>query len=465
MTILVGILELASRYRYGLTSRGAPLYLFRPYDETQPDFIVGCSERDTSRNRIARVSVDPTVTPASATAKPRANLLRLYGPVGDRDAETAALLDHYCPTRQLPAAPAPAPDTTHDAHRMELSVANGWITFHIDPAGCRDIDDALAFHPATGRWAITIADAAAAVPVGSEIDRAAAAIGATFYDLEGHPVRSMLPPSISEESASLLPGRRRRGLSYLFHPTAPTRWHPTWVLSWITVEESFSYESFPSSTLAASLGLSARDPHDLIEQMMITYNAAAAAKLQAYKVGLLRVQSPTLASSVALWPPALAHLAREAAIYEPVDSARESEQGHASLDLPAYAHASSPLRRYADLVNQRLLREIVMAGEAPAALCPSAALAEHLNGRTQANRRWTRDLTFLAHVTPGAVHYITVLWVSPTQVWVPAWKRLLRLRHDVPEPVPAPGTEDVIQIFCDVTKRNWKRRVLTAAAT
>jgi exoribonuclease R len=467
MTILVGILELASRYRYGLTSRGIPMYLFRPYDETQPEYVVGCSERDTTQNRIAFVVVPAGTAIPSPPAKPRAHLARLLGPVGDLAAETTGLLEHYCPTRQLTMLPAPPADTTYDEYRQDLSAETGWITFHIDPAGCRDIDDAIAIHPESGRWAITIADAAAAVRRNTEIDRAAAAIATTFYDLNGHPVRPMLPRPISEDSASLLSGQRRRGVTYVFHPTSPTRYPPIWMLTWITVQHSFSYETFPGSAVAARLGLSARDPHDFIEQMMITYNTAAAAKLQAHGVGsgLLRVQPPTLAATVALWPPELAHLARETALYEPVDPARQAEQGHASLELPAYAHASSPLRRYADLVNQRALREIIMSGDVPAELRSTAEQAEYLNRRTQANRRWTRDLTFLTHVTPGHVQHIPILWVSPTQVWVLAWKRLLRLRHEVPEPAPLPGTEDTIQIFCDPTRRNWRQRVLTAAAT
>jgi hypothetical protein len=238
------------------------------------------------------------------------------------------------------------------------------------------------------------------------------------------------------------------------------------MLTWITVENSFSYESFVESAVAVNLGLRGRDPHDFIEQMMITYNAAAAAKLQSYGAGagFLRVQTPTLAVTVALWPPALAHMAREAAVYEPVDPDRAAEQGHASLDLPAYAHASSPLRRYADLVNQRALREIIMSGEVPAELRSTAEQAAHLNTRTQANRRWTRDLTFLTHVTAGVVHRIHVIWISASQVWVPAWSRILRLRHDVAEPAPVPGADGEIQIFCDPTKRNWRRRVLTAAS-
>jgi hypothetical protein len=47
-------------------------------------------------------------------------------------------------------------------------------------------------------------------------------------------------------------------------------------------------------------------------------------------------------------------------------------------------------------------------------------------------------------------------------VWVPAWNRLLRLRHEPSATEVTPGAPGRIQIFCDSTRRNWKRRVLTA---
>jgi len=78
--MLVGVLELASKYRYGLTSRGVPMYLFKPYDEAEPDYIVGCSERDTRKNQIAIVNVNYDVS--GNQGKQRATLFRLLGPVG-----------------------------------------------------------------------------------------------------------------------------------------------------------------------------------------------------------------------------------------------------------------------------------------------------------------------------------------------------------------------------------------------
>jgi exoribonuclease R len=487
MTYLVGVLELASKYRYGLTSHGVPLYLFRPYGDRLAECIVGSRHRDLSANQIAIVEL-----PAAAAANPppppgklRANLVRLLGPVGDYDAEVAGLLYHYCPAHRASAAEIPLPNTDRDAERMEISKTAGWEVFHVDPAGCRDIDDAIAFHPDTGRWAITIADVAAAVPVDSAVDTLARAIGATFYDATGSVVLPMLPPALSEDAASLLPGQRRRGVSLVWKPTTAEELvglagleDPVFVSSWITVAHSFTYETFASSKFAhETLGVSCEgparqldlsapaatasvapsgqlplDPHQWIAALMIRYNAAAARVLKtAGRGGVLRVQPPATAEKVAAWPRELQHLAAEAAVYVP---ASEEAEGHTGMGLVAYTHASSPLRRYADLINQRALVSSKEIGPAD---------TEHLNARAKANKRWSRDMTFLTHVTPGRVFHVDVVFVTAGQVWVPAWQRLLRLRH-VPAsaPVPEPGMAGRIAVYCDQTKRNWKQRVLTA---
>lgn len=451
---IVGVLELSSKYRYGITSRGSPMYLFRPYDESaedQVDYIVGSTERDTSRNQIAIVVADTNQTIEGQ--KPRATLQQLLGPVGDYDAEVAALLEYYCPKQK--AVPIPAVEDTEKPEKPEkpgrefIDAEHGWITFHIDPAGCRDIDDAIAYHPETKTWAITIADAADAVPADSPLDAAAKANGSTFYDLDGRAVRPMLPPEISENSASLLPGQTRTGVTLFCSPDGLHRF----ALTKIRVEHSFSYESFPVSAVAFDLRIS-RDPHLWIEELMIRYNTAAAQKLRKAGLGLLRTQKPT--DDAAGWAAIDPQLAAEAAVYEVVDTTRE--QGHASLGLDAYCHASSPLRRYADLVNQRILKALILGSETES---PTETIVDHLNERSKANKRWSRDLTFLSHVTPGRVHTISVVWLTADSVWNPEWRRVIRLRHEEPHP---PGHRGPIQIFCDPTRRNWKRRIMTAAA-
>jgi hypothetical protein len=197
--------------------------------------------------------------------------------------------------------------------------------------------------------------------------------------------------------------------------------------------------------------------------MMIAYNHAAARTLMidAPGAGILRTQGAPDAAAVAHWATidaALGFMAHEAATY---CSAATSACGHAGLGLDVYCHASSPLRRYVDLVNQRAIKALIQDAVLPST--PPAAIAA-ANERTRANRRWTRDLTFLENVQPGRVHVIDVVWVDAERVWVPDWRRLIRLRHEVTPP-PAPGTYDQISIFCDPTKRNWRQRILTAPAT
>ncbi len=451
---IVGVLHLASKYKYGLTSRGAPMYLFRPYDEALPDYIVGCSERDTGRNQIALVSVTTTVVPASTLEKPRGALVNLYGPVGDLKAEQRALLQHYCHKR--PPSVAEFTEFVHptDSQRMEISPATGWRTWHVDPPGCRDIDDAIAWNPTTQIMAVTIADVAALVTPGSDSDTAAAEIGSTFYNLEGQVQVPMLDPQISEGAGSLLPGARRRGITLLIHSQATHPDHGRFVLSWITVAESYTYESFNDSALKAELGIW-MDSHDWIADMMIRYNSEVATMLKKHGLGTLRIQKKGETPWASI--PELSHLGAEAAKYS---AATPDTDGHASLGLEAYTHASSPLRRYADLLNQRAIHAI-LEGKSYEPLTTDKVTA--LNERARANKRWGRDLTFMCCVTPGKVHILDVIWMDDNHVYVPSWKRPIRLRH-TPAAAQPVGTKDRIRIFCDPTKPNWKRRILTADA-
>jgi exoribonuclease R len=450
--MIIGVLELASKYKYGLTSRGAPLYLFKPYDPAIPDHVVGCSHRDTTTNQIAIVETSHQET----GSKIRGLLHRLIGPVGDLAAEKEALLLYYNPAAKCRVDPIPDADQRYDAERQELSAATGWLTFHVDPPGCRDVDDALAYHPATGRWAITIADVAAAVPESCEVDASAAIKGTSFYDLEGRVLTPMLPAAISEGSASLLPGSRKRGLT-LFLDEGPLL-----LPTWITVDTTYTYGSVLLSPIAAEMQRAfggSDDPHKWIESAMILYNAFVAAALAKAGSGLLRVQPPSPDLDAAASHPSLAHLLQEAATYETTDV---EFKAHTSLGLPVYCHATSPLRRYADLVNQRVLHSIRTGATAP--LSNQKSVAVHLNERTKAARRFGRDLTFLTHVTPGRVHEVAVIVMLDDKAYVPLWNRVIRIRHFMSPADNVPGAKIRIHVYCDPTQRNWKQRILTAAA-
>jgi exoribonuclease R len=272
----------------------------------------------------------------------------------------------------------------------------------------------------------------------------------------------MLPASLSEGEGSLLPGEERPGVTAYFtrDGTECVGWERTRII----VRHSFDYESFAPALLDLPAEPACTDSHAWIADWMIRYNTAAAKELCRIGMGLLRVQSAADAAAVGTWRnihPDLAWMANEAASYEALTSKDAPNKGHAGMGGIAYTHASSPLRRYADLVNQRILTAAILGGDRSVITESLVPLAAHLNERCKAERRWSRDLTFLEHVRPGRVETIRIVWVDEGRIWIPEWRRIIRIRH-TPSCQKAQGSEDRIQIFCDPTKRSWKRRVLTA---
>lgn len=88
-------------------------------------------------------------------------------------------------------------------------------TITIDALHSRDLDDALSVYPASPdggvRVLVSISDVDALVPAGSPIDREARLRGTSVY-LAGR-VLNMLPPRLSEDALSLLPGKDRLALT------------------------------------------------------------------------------------------------------------------------------------------------------------------------------------------------------------------------------------------------------------
>ena len=207
---IIGILELTSKTRYGLTSRGAPVFLFRPLDSSYPPFIAGTGQKDLTKNVLR--SIIHRGEWKAPSAFPRGEICEYFGPVGDWKAERAAILARWCQN-----APAklnrielekweecePSADMLDSRHDLSWG-----ITFHIDPEGCRDVDDILTIGDISAedgsfKIAITIADVAAWVEPNSSIAVAAGNMGQTFYDESGRVLRPMLPTILSEKICSL----------------------------------------------------------------------------------------------------------------------------------------------------------------------------------------------------------------------------------------------------------------------
>lgn len=449
---IVGTLELASKVRYGLTGRNYPIFLFTPFSESYPPFYVGCSQKDVSQNVLAMIDFahwdDGTC--------PRGSLTHIFGATGEIAVEEEALAVHASPLRwkKLEELVEPEP----------LSGRPIGITFHVDPAGCRDIDDAITLHPIDAvnmEVSIHIADVASWLRVNPALIDKARAISQTLYR-DGTAIKPMFPLELSEGKFSLLPGQDRRvvTLKFIWNKTQQEMSNLEWKLEMIRVSQSFTYHSVTKSMVSGELaeicsgivGRPVTDSHEWIEQLMLLYNREAAKMLRAAGVGVLRRHAGILQERFeayqALGLPA-DRLAMAAGEY---CEASAADTQHWGLATAAYCHASSPIRRWSDCANQMILKDII-AGGAPVPLDTGIA---QMNARSKAVKAYERDLIFVRAVLEPSKKPLDGIVAEPGRVWVPKWGKIVKADTNDIQAGAAVG----IKYFCDATKRNWKRRLV-----
>ena len=438
--LIVGTLELTSKSTYGMTKRGSLMYLCIPYDKRYPPFIVGSSEKDRSQNRIVLISLESW----DSTTFPRGSIQQTLGVSGEASAEREALIWQACPWKYPKYTYEP---TLSSMHRKALT----GYTFHIDPEGCRDVDDVFTFEPLDKGWrvTITISDVAAYVEDGSAVDIMASLIGQTLYDQEGRVLRPMLPAEYSEKACSLLPGKDSHGISFQFIWDGKDIQDKSWFHSTLRVNSSYSYEEFQEATdspyhvpLKAIASHLARteieDAHEWVAQMMILYNTEAGAMLKEAGQGILRRHSAPNREKWETYQKHVPELERMAWSSAEYCLAEETDTQHYGLSTPTYAHASSPIRRYADLVNQRVLTKLLRGCEHERYIVPQAMYDMNLRGK--AVKRFARDMDFLQAIVTGQTEFRGILmetrlrdsdgWMK-LKLYVPTWKRMISTSYRV----------------------------------
>ena len=430
---LIGIVNFVNRTGYGFSPRGAVLYMFHPFQEAYPPFLVA-SKTKYSENYIASVSFEHW-----NDKWPRGGIQRLLGPVGARDIETAALRASVAVRDDDAVMGGCVAEADYDCSDWDC-------VFNIDPAGCVDVDDVFAWRVRDGvtEFAIAIADVASWVPEGSALDDLAYERGTTFYD-DGVAVVPMLPEALSADAASLRADGIRRpvvALVYKLNDHSGLIEHVGFRRCMMTVTRAYTYESIMMDkdtcfTLIAFLmdvlgqpDIDRTDSHAWVEAAMVEYNTRAARVLRQARVGVMRVHNGTtvgewsaLAATTGCREVGFFGYAAGAYVWGGIDG----EVRHAGLGLDVYTHASSPLRRYADLYNQRWLVALCCGAMRPMVLRSPVVM----NGRSALAKAFDRDTWFLRNLdTEG----ITVVdgWALVDKgdgiwsVYVPAWKRRVR---------------------------------------
>jgi len=453
--LIVGTIE--CKTKYGFTKKHVPLYLFTPYNKSYPHFIVSCSH---TTNSIVLVKFDQW-----SDNLPRGHIEKVLGTSGDFEAEKEAIIWQACPYKYPKGEYIPK---MLETERKEL---NGF-TFNIDPEGCRDIDDVLTFEKLEKGWkvTITISDVAAYVESDSIVDIFASLMGQTLYE-NGQPVRPMLPQQFSDE-CSLFPNKISHGISLQFQWTNEINnekiTNIEWFESTFKNDKSYTYEDFDneykpilkeiaehlresieSIELIQSIqSIQSIESKGWIEQMMLFYNNEAGKLLKTAKMGILRKQSDKILASAEY-------------------CLAEEDSLHYSLQSNHYAHTSSPIRRYADLLNQRVLKLILRQSD-ERYIIPLAMY--DMNKRAKRAKNYERDLCFLEAIQTRRTCKATLIELqeSKMRLYIPDWRKCVSVAYKkIDDKIWSMDEQrelhlDEIEINCtfNLNARNWKEKVI-----
>jgi exoribonuclease R len=360
-------------------------------------------------------------------------------------------------------------------------------TFNIDPPGCEDVDDVITVNKISDtKWQLTISitDVATAIEEGSQLDLYAKKVGQSLYP-EGSEPKHMLPPSISTRDLSLVKGYYRNTISLCII------WSPMygiesskWSCAKVTVDKAYTYSQAQAEMSSEFLVLKqivndiAKKPRatseEWVETLMIYYNAEAGKLLKSENMGILRHHSePDMEkfTELSAIDPILEKMAFSAASYVTSDV-----QGrHWGLDTDDYAHASSPLRRYADLYNQRCILSILKNREFKSIQNPKL-LCRQLNLLQKNSKSFDRDeffITTLAKATQPVLEALIIEINKEKQyvkLWVKEWNRIIRIKTIVGDEyletkdgkrIPVILKENVkLSYHVNYEKAQWKDKII-----
>jgi ribonuclease R len=321
----------------------------------------------------------------------------------------------------------------------------------IDPEHSKDLDDAIwaEEEPDCFRVLVSIADVAREVLTGSEADEQAKKMVATKYFGTGN--SPMLPRHLSEAKLSLWPDEAKNTITVEIDFAKDFSTYQTKIYrSLLWSRRRYTYDEIPgvlgtTTAMGSMMVLLSRIAHALLEKrrdagalVLYDLNTGWVTTEEGFlrqieqkdaTIGYIIVQEMMIAANVALATFAVEHdvpilfrnhVARLAtpdrnelvrqlneAMSTPVENITAMQKrtamlfgradygaslkGHFGLNVPAYTHFTSPIRRYADLVTHRQIRALLRDEPLPYTIEDVAAFALHINETLQAERDATSD--------------------------------------------------------------------------
>ena len=340
-----------------------------------------------------------------------------------------------------PQAVASAKALTLPEHLWERPQVQG-IT--IDGPDSRDLDDAVWIElTKTGAiLSVHIADVAELVEIGSILDKVAIARTQTQYFKVGN--APMLPRPLSEDKLSLLAHRDRPTLTVRITLDKNAEIEQTEVFeSWLRSSKRFDYAEAETaqkdmqhpfqamllnaylwaeqlyrnrldsgaigSTLTAQgqwlteegslIQGKVHSSHLLIQEFMILANRAVAQWLAEQDIPMLyrNHTARAIAPDRETMYQTMLTLGSPAAIRQRLASWLNRAEygpalvGHFALNLPAYCHFTSPIRRLADLINHRIVKAKLRGQDSPYSKTDLEQLGKHIGQVTKDLEKATSD--------------------------------------------------------------------------
>jgi len=249
-----------------------------------------------------------------------------------------------------------------DEHMIDKT---GEEVFSIDPQASKDFDDAFSFKETPDHYhvAIYIANVALWLDVMGIWESFSRRV-ATIYLPDRK--RPMLPTVLSDLLCSLQEGETRFAFALdLKIDKTGAIVDSKFYNSKIRVKKNYTYDNVTNYKQFKNLFdcvkkmnkskkyvTSLKDSHDLVAYLMIVMNYVSAKKLQEYQTGIFRsVVSKDSYTSPDHLPENIGRFLKSwnsmGGSYEPFVDLK----GHAMLELEAYVHITSPIRRLVDLLN------------------------------------------------------------------------------------------------------------------
>ena len=356
---IVGVLRLDDNKRYGFNKKNVPYVKFTSVSGKYPDFIVPCK----LRSKVAQYAVISLNRWNTSDKHPVGQIEEYLGDVSD-ELSTIRMVFAKVGIRRGGKKVGYHPFEFLSNKKIDYS------TFSIDPLGCRDIDDAFHFtRHENGN-----------VEIGIHI--ANVARQTTFMDIHQYSSiyyrngrqDNMLEDRYSFDNFSLVDGQKRLALSLIIKVKGGTIVSREFRES-IVKNTALSYDE--ANEMNGMNGSKCRQSRELlefsreyynepemtaqnmVERFMILYNTSVAEKLfkcnpmetilRTHQGSIVGEQQET--TSDAQLFSFLKRRQMEAAVY----AVAPEDTRHKTLGLEFYTHATSPIRRYVDIINQHMI--------------------------------------------------------------------------------------------------------------